>query len=169
MYVCPFLDTFDIHLSRLPRSESNTSRENRERHDNITMLLMMMTTMMALKRIAVCMPRCNQLPFFNTADIYILLCSLFRLKLVFLPLGFDVYCLYHQSALVAFAFVIINDYWILERTSRRADKRAAKQEKREKGQLSEFVNPLCMLMLSPNQSTGKAIYEKLPLRLCGIG
>lgn len=24
----------------------------------------------------------------------------------------DAYCLYHQSALVAFAFVIINDYWI---------------------------------------------------------
>lgn len=41
----------------------------------------------------------------------------------------------------------------------------SKSEKGKKGQLSEFVNPLCMLMLSPNQSTGKTIYEKLSRRL----
>lgn len=37
----------------------------------------------------------------------------------------DAYCLYHQSALVTFAFVIINDYWI-----------------RKKGQLSELITSL---------------------------
>lgn len=43
---------------------------------------------------------------FYFSDVFVF--SQFRSVFVYL----DVYCLYHQSVLVAFTFVIINDYWI---------------------------------------------------------
>lgn len=72
------------------------------------------------------------------------------------------WCLLSLSSICARSNRICNNKWLLDFGT---NTRQSKSEKGKKGQLSECVNPLCMLMLSPNQSTGKAIYEKLSRRL----
>lgn len=54
----------------------------------------------------------------------------------------DAYCLYHQSALVTFAFVIINDYWIRKKVN------------------CPSLLPRCIKLLSPNTKRRSLVTER---------